>query len=49
MILLLVNKGSGNGLLPNDSMPLPEPMLFFWQMKQFKWEYSTKQFNYIKY
>ena len=26
MILLLVSKGSGNGLLPNGGTPLPEPM-----------------------
>ena len=27
MSLILVNNGSGNGLLPDGTKPLPEPML----------------------
>ena len=29
---ILVNIGSGNGLLPEDTNPLPEPMLTYHQL-----------------
>ena len=32
---ILVNTGSGNGLLPDGTKPLPEPMLTHWPLGDF--------------
>ena len=47
MVLLnLVNIGSGKGLLPNGTKPLPVPMLINqWDLVAFTWEYHHRKYD----
>ena len=45
--LLLVNIGSGNGMLPDGTKPLSEPMLTYVNWNKFKWNFHQNQMRSV--